>query len=123
VSATRTSSYYDASSTLSRKVKLEVVVADPAGSLTIEGLATVSTGTQRTFESPELEAGKPFNYTIDYQSRDGNSRESRTIVVQAGEHVVVDFTRPAPAVSSTINAEALTLPESKPKRSDAVFPK
>lgn len=98
-------------------------MADPAGSLTIEGAATISTGTQRIFESPELEAGKPFNYRIDYQSRDGNSRESRNIVVQAGEHVVVDFTRPASAVSSTINAEALTMPESKPKRHDTALPK
>jgi uncharacterized protein (TIGR03000 family) len=95
VQATRTTNYKTTEATASRTVKLDVVVADPAGVVLIEGAATASTGTQRSFESPILEADKPFYYTITYQSKDGTSRESRTIQVQAGDRVLVNFTEPA----------------------------
>ena len=124
VPANRTSHYHESTASLSHKVKLEVVVADPAGTITIEGTTTTSTGTQRSYESPELEPNKPFYYTIAYQSKDGVNRETRTIVVQAGEQVLVDFTKPPPIASSTTEArETLTMPESKPKRPEAALPK
>jgi uncharacterized protein (TIGR03000 family) len=88
----------------------------------IEGVTTSSTGTQRSFESPALESGTPYFYTVAYQSRDGVNRETRTVAVQAGEHVVVDFTQPA-AVAPGAVRETLPTPESKPKRNDAVLPR
>lgn len=75
----------------------------------IQGAATASTGIQRSFESPILEAEKPFYYTIMYQSKDGTSRESRTILVRAGERVLVNFTEPA--IPATEASKAAPQPE------------
>jgi uncharacterized protein (TIGR03000 family) len=114
VPATRVSNYYDARAIPSRMVKLDVVVADPAGTITIEGVTMTTSGTKRSYESPVLESDTPYYYTIAYQSQDGATRESRTIVVHAGELVLVDFTQPAPVATVPVR-EKLSMPESKPK--------
>ncbi len=103
VQATRTTT----DGKLSRTVKLDVVVPDPAGLILIEGATTASTGTQRSFESPIIEPGKPFQYTITYQSKDGANRETRTILVQAGERVVVNFTQPAVVATGSLETKAI----------------
>lgn len=72
----------------------KVLVSLPTdASLTIDGNATVSTSGNRTFVSPELEAGKDYVYTLKAEIvRDGKSvTESKTIYVRAGETTEVAF--------------------------------
>lgn len=72
----------------------KVLVSLPAdATLTIDGHATTSTSAQRTFVSPELEAGKDFTYTLKAEMvREGKTvTESKTIVVRAGETTEVSF--------------------------------
>ncbi|HMO36476.1 MAG TPA: TIGR03000 domain-containing protein [Gemmatales bacterium] len=72
----------------------KVVVSLPADAkLAIDGHATTSTSTERTFVSPALEAGKDYQYTITAEFvRDGNNvTETKVIIVRAGETTNVNF--------------------------------
>jgi uncharacterized protein (TIGR03000 family) len=71
-----------------------LVVNVPADAvLTIDGSATRSTSSRRVFESPTLEPGREFHYTLKATyTRDGQPVVlSKTVTVKAGAEAVVDF--------------------------------
>jgi uncharacterized protein (TIGR03000 family) len=71
-----------------------VVVKLPADArLTIDGEGTTSTSTERTFESPALEAGKVYSYTLEASYlKDGKTvTVSKKIKIEAGKVSNVDL--------------------------------
>jgi uncharacterized protein (TIGR03000 family) len=85
--------------------RAQVVVLAPASAkLFAEGEATSLTGTERVFMTPELSAGRDFQYTLKLEK--GTESTSKQITVRAGHRTVVDFTGPATekaASSVTVN--------------------
>jgi uncharacterized protein (TIGR03000 family) len=61
--------------------------------LTVDGVALPLTSATRTFETPRLEAGRQYYYTVRAEVvRGGQTRaDSRRVVVEAGKDVDVDF--------------------------------
>lgn len=117
-SSNRSSQYFESGSNVSRTVRMEVIVNDPSASLTIQGATTTSTGTVRTFESPELEANKDYVYTVTL-NRSNQEKDTRNITVRAGDKVVVDFTQPNPAnPARTTEPSPAKLPEVNPPKSN-----
>lgn len=74
---------------------LSVRVPQPAAEVFVDGTKTAQTGTDRIFESPPLEAGKPFKYTVTARWREGGQtvESSREVTGTPGEVVRVDFGR------------------------------
>ena len=71
-----------------------VVVTLPANAkLTVDGDATVSTSSERTFETPELVAGKTYAYTLEATfQQDGKAVViSKKIKIEAGKTATVDL--------------------------------
>lgn len=80
-----------------------VVVDLPAEArLTIDGQATTSTSGQRTFQTPELEDGKSFHYTLRAEVNRGGRVQTITerITVRAGETTRITLNVPAEGVAS-----------------------
>jgi uncharacterized protein (TIGR03000 family) len=80
-----------------------VVVELPAdASLTIDGEATTSTSATRVFQTPDLEPGQTFHYTLKAQvERDGKVQSvTRQIEVRAGEQTRVSLTLPTATVAA-----------------------
>lgn len=102
-SVNRTSNYYEQGQ-MDRKVRLEVIVNDPGASIIIDGASTSSTGTTRTYESPELEINKDYTYTVTMKRGTSSQPEgdTRTVLVRAGDKVVIDFTQPSKMLPETI---------------------
>jgi len=77
-------------------VHVRVAVPSPDAEVWFEGVPTQQKGTMREFESPPLTPGQ--NYTYHVRARwmeNGQPRDqTRSIVVQAGQHVNVDFNVP-----------------------------
>lgn len=87
-------------------MRLEVIVKDPAAIVTIDGFSTTSTGTARTYESPDLELNKDYYYTVSMK-RNFHAQEAidtRTVFVRAGDKAVIDFTQPGKTVPETIQS-------------------
>jgi len=84
-----------------------VVVTLPADAkLTIDGNATTSTSSTRTFETPALDAGKTYSYTLEatYQ-KDGKAVVvNKKITIEAGKTTNVDLNQ-APATGDARNEE------------------
>jgi uncharacterized protein (TIGR03000 family) len=101
----RTSSYYDSSATSANQVRVKVLLPDSEASLYIQGQKMNLTGNERFFFSPDLEAGKSFTYTIKMQRVVSGKTvdETRSIDVQAGDHVLVDFTRASTVITLIVN--------------------
>lgn len=80
-----------------------VVVDLPAEArLTIDGQATTSTSAQRTFQTPDLEDGRTFHYTLRAEVvREGRVQTvTERIAVRAGETTRVTLNVPAQGVAS-----------------------
>jgi uncharacterized protein (TIGR03000 family) len=73
--------------------RVTVVLPDSA-TLTVNGTAVSATRGTQTFETPSLEAGRRYFYTIKADLvRDGRTvSETRRVEVEAGKDVKVDFT-------------------------------
>jgi uncharacterized protein (TIGR03000 family) len=78
----------------------------------LEGVKTQQTGTERSFVSPTLAAGKTYSYEVHARWTDDNGAvvdRIKTVPVHSGERVMVDFTlktqmpvpAPAPRVGPT----------------------
>jgi uncharacterized protein (TIGR03000 family) len=67
--------------------------------LTVNGVAVTAPEGARTFETPKLEAGRSYYYTLRAEMvRNGKTHtEDKRVVVEAGRAVTVEFTEP-PAV-------------------------
>ncbi len=72
---------------------LSVKVPQPTAEVFVDGTKTSQTGTDRIFESPPLEAGKPFKYTVmaRWVERGQVVESSREVTGTPGEVVRVDF--------------------------------
>lgn len=77
-------------------VVVEVIVPDAAAEVVFDGTATDQTGTTRRFQSPPVATGKTYNYEVQahWQENGEVKSQTRTVPVQAGQRIVVDFTRP-----------------------------
>jgi uncharacterized protein (TIGR03000 family) len=72
----------------------QVVVLAPANAkLFADGEATSLTGTERVFLTPELSAGRDYQYTLKVEN--GTEATTKQAIVRAGHRTVVDFTGPA----------------------------
>ena len=83
-------SYYSAPTT---SVHMTVLVPSADARVWFEGNATSQQGIERVFESPSLEPGHKYTYTIKAQwleSGQAVTRERR-VDVQAGKNITVDF--------------------------------
>jgi uncharacterized protein (TIGR03000 family) len=72
---------------------LSVKVPQPAAEVFVDGAKTAQTGTDRTFESPPLDAGKRYAYTVTARwIENGRTVErSQQVEGEPGEVVRVDF--------------------------------
>jgi uncharacterized protein (TIGR03000 family) len=74
---------------------ISVTVPQPAAEVFVDGQKTGQTGTDRTFESPPLEVGKTYRYTVTARWVSGGKtvEMSKDVTGTAGEVVRVDFGR------------------------------
>jgi uncharacterized protein (TIGR03000 family) len=79
----------------SRPVVVTIRVPSPDAEVWFDGQRTRQEGAQRLFESPALHPGK-YSYQIRAKWRQNgkNMEETRTVQVQPGDRVTVDFTSP-----------------------------
>jgi len=79
----------------------QIVVRVPAeAKLFADGQSTSLSGTERVFLTPELSAGRDFQYTLKVETESGS--ETKSVLVRAGHRTVVDFTTPADKAASTV---------------------
>jgi len=76
-----------------RAARITVRLPQPNATLWIDKKETRSTGSERTFESPELADGQTFEYKLiaRWISNGQEKAESRTVTVTAGQSMTVDF--------------------------------
>jgi uncharacterized protein (TIGR03000 family) len=88
----QTTSYYPPSAP-DNSVYLTVEVPSPAAQVWIEGQQMRQDGTVRTFESPPLEPGYAYTYTLRarWQGNGGTRDQTQTVRVRAGRNAVVRF--------------------------------
>ncbi len=71
-----------------------VVVTLPADAkLTIDGTATTSTSSERTFETPDLVLGKTYSYTLEatFQKEGKSVVISKKVTIEAGKTSTIDL--------------------------------
>jgi uncharacterized protein (TIGR03000 family) len=81
------------------KSKLKISVPQEDAELLIESKVTKPTGLVREFETPELEVGKPYEYTFSVTWRPNNYTvltRSKNVEFKGGEDVVADLTKADP---------------------------
>jgi uncharacterized protein (TIGR03000 family) len=78
---------------------VSVKVPQPTAEVFVDGTKTAQTGTDRTFESPPLEAGKKYAYTVTARWIENGRAVERSMQVtgEPGEVVRADFGAPATA--------------------------
>ena len=78
------------------KGTIQVLLPTADAQVLVDGNQTTSLGMTRFFESPDLEPGKTFTYTIQASWNKGTQpvTEVRTVQVSAGRVSAADFTRP-----------------------------
>jgi uncharacterized protein (TIGR03000 family) len=72
----------------------KVTVVGPADAkITVDGVECTLAGGERTFETPKLEAGRQYFYTVKAEVvREGRPQtETQRVVVEAGKHARVQF--------------------------------
>jgi uncharacterized protein (TIGR03000 family) len=92
-----------ATDTVDSGLTATVMVELPAdATLTIDGEATSSTSATRVFQTPDLEPGQTFHYTLRAQVEcDGQVQTvTRRVEVRAGEQTRVSLPLPATAVAA-----------------------
>jgi uncharacterized protein (TIGR03000 family) len=65
--------------------------------LTVDGQATSSTSSVRTFYTPNLQSGQAYSYTL--RARVGDEVITQDVTVRAGERTTVRLEMPGVAVS------------------------
>jgi uncharacterized protein (TIGR03000 family) len=78
--------------------RVTVVVPDANAQVWFNGVLTRPTGTRREFVSPPLAPGRDYTYEVRARWSEGGRRfdQTKTVLVRAGEHVLVNFTNTAP---------------------------
>jgi uncharacterized protein (TIGR03000 family) len=80
-----------------------IIVSLPADArLTVDGVVTTSTSTRRVFESPVLEVGKAYSYTLNAEiNQDGTTVVvTKNVTISAGATVNVTLSATDAAVAS-----------------------
>lgn len=83
----------------------QVVIYAPADAkLFADGQATSLSGSERVFQTPELVAGRDFQYSLKvvYNEAGESKTISKDVVVRAGHRTVVDFNAPTDRVTSAV---------------------
>ncbi|MBA4063426.1 MAG: hypothetical protein C0501_06880 [Isosphaera sp.] len=78
------------------KSKLKITVPQDDAELQIEGKPTKPTGTTREFETPEVEAGKLYEYGFSVTWRPNNYTvltRTKNVEFKGGDDIVVDLTK------------------------------
>lgn len=78
-----------------RTSRVEVRVPSADAVLTVNGKAVEGTGTTRTFETPPLDRGKPYDYTFSVEWNPNTyttMTRSKTLTFVAGEPAALDLT-------------------------------
>ena len=77
-------------------IRVCVKVHDPEASLWVERQPLTLTGTERIFESPDLEPGQTYRYEViaKWQTGGREQAETRTVTARPGDLVTVDFSVP-----------------------------
>jgi len=78
------------------KSKLKITVPHDDAELQIEGKATKPTGAVREFETPDLEAGKPYEYSFSVTWKPNNyttMTRTKGVDFKGGEDINVDLTK------------------------------
>jgi uncharacterized protein (TIGR03000 family) len=90
-----TQSFYSPTET-SNQATVHVLVPDANAKVTFDDTATTQTGTDRVFNSPPLEPGKSFSYTVQATWMEGDKEvtHKKDVRVQAGANTTVDFRTP-----------------------------
>lgn len=85
-------SYYSAPVTASQSVNVTVIVPRDA-KVWFENRETAQQGTQRSFQSPPLESGHSYTYTVKASWTENGQAvtRERRVNVQAGQSVTVNF--------------------------------
>jgi uncharacterized protein (TIGR03000 family) len=75
-------------------LSLSVKVPDPSAELFVDGIKTTQSGLERTFCSPELEAGKEYRYelTVRWQENRATYERKKIVIGSSGETIPLDFT-------------------------------
>lgn len=88
-----TSAYTPAPALSPSRAYLSIQVPDDDAQVWINGVATTRMGLERTFESPDLEQGPLYSYTVraKWTVNGKNMDETRKVSVQPGRQSSVDF--------------------------------
>jgi uncharacterized protein (TIGR03000 family) len=81
------------------KSKIKVTVPQDDAELKIEGKATKPTGTVREFETPEIEAGRLYEYTFEATWRPNNYTvltRTKSVEFKGGDAIEADLTKVDP---------------------------
>ena len=81
------------------KSKLKITVPQEDAELKIEGKDTKPQGTVREFETPEIDAGKLYEYSFSVTWRPNNYTvltRTKTVEFKGGDDITVDLTKPDP---------------------------
>jgi uncharacterized protein (TIGR03000 family) len=86
----------------SNRAYVRVIVPEPGTGIRFAGQETTTKGTTRTFQSPDLEPGKEYVYTVKAAWTQNGQRvtEERKVDVRGGQVSTVDFTRPGAVFSN-----------------------
>jgi uncharacterized protein (TIGR03000 family) len=78
------------------RVLIEVRLPQSDAEVWFQGSKTKQTGTKRAFRSPPLSPGREYVYEIRvrWSGKGKEATQTRSVPVQAGQRVTVDFTRP-----------------------------
>jgi uncharacterized protein (TIGR03000 family) len=78
-------------------VMVTVILPKADAEVFLNDTATTSTGTERAFQSPPVEAGKSYQYTVKARWMENGKmvEQNRAVLVKAGQEVTVDFRGPA----------------------------
>jgi uncharacterized protein (TIGR03000 family) len=90
----------------------QVVVRVPIDAkLFADDQATQLTGPERVFLTPDLSAGRDFQYTlkVEYTANGETKSDSKQVVVRAGHRTVIDFA--TPTAEKATSSVTVTLPE------------
>jgi uncharacterized protein (TIGR03000 family) len=80
---------------LAVRVAKVTIIMPAEARLIVDGVAYPEGAAKRTLETPDLEAGRKYTYTMRAEMvRDGNKlKEERRVEVEAGKDVTVEFTK------------------------------
>jgi uncharacterized protein (TIGR03000 family) len=98
----------------------------PAGAqLSFQGVDTAATGNDRRFVTPPLAVGRNYQYDVvaNWTQEGRPVRESRQVLVRAGDRLDIDFLKPAPeAGTPTLRTRPLPPLPQRPKESSEPAP-